>query len=88
MPSRLTMGQWYGVAKQKTTGEPGAALSHVASNVRASALAELIEAKRLAIDEHGKVLARTGEGTQKETENRGNGESEKNGQLQPTRAVG
>jgi class 3 adenylate cyclase len=38
--------------------------------------AEIIEAKRLAIDENGKVLVWTGEGTQKETEKRGNGEAE------------
>src|SRR5262245_5374172 len=38
---------------------------------------ELIEAKRLAVDEGGKVLVWGGEGTQTETENRRNGESEK-----------
>src|SRR5262245_4928678 len=38
---------------------------------------ELIEAKRLAVDENGRVLVWVGEGTEKETGNRGNGESEK-----------
>src|SRR5215510_866059 len=38
---------------------------------------EIIEAKRLAIDENGKVLVWTGKGTQIETEKRGNGEAEK-----------
>src|SRR6266849_1081795 len=37
---------------------------------------ELITAKRLARDEDGIVLVWTGEGTQGETENRGNGESQ------------
>ena len=37
---------------------------------------ELITAKRLARDEDGIVLVWTGEGTERETENRGNGESE------------
>src|SRR5262245_34260226 len=39
--------------------------------------AEIIEAKRLASDENGKVLVWTGEGTQRETEKRGNREAEK-----------
>ena len=39
--------------------------------------ADLIDAKRLAVDEEGKVLVWVGEGTQKESGNRGNGESEK-----------
>jgi class 3 adenylate cyclase len=39
--------------------------------------ADLIDAKRLAVDEDGKVLVWVGEGTPKETENRGNGESGK-----------
>lgn len=38
--------------------------------------AEIIDAKRVAIDEDGKVLVWTGKGTQGERENRGNGESE------------
>ncbi|HKA56953.1 MAG TPA: adenylate/guanylate cyclase domain-containing protein, partial [Candidatus Binatia bacterium] len=40
--------------------------------------ADLIDAKRLAVDDGGKVLVWVGEGTGKESENRGNGESEKN----------
>src|SRR5260221_3935697 len=39
--------------------------------------AELVDAEHVAVDEEGKVLVWVGEGTQKETENRGNGESEK-----------
>src|SRR5262245_11199212 len=38
--------------------------------------ADLIDAKRMAVDEDGKVLVWTGKGTHKETENRRNGESE------------
>src|SRR5215510_5493174 len=38
--------------------------------------ADLIDAKRLATDEDGKVLVWTGEGAHRETENRGNKESE------------
>src|SRR5262245_3276675 len=39
--------------------------------------ADLIDAKRLAVDEEGKVLVWAGGETKRETENRGNGESEK-----------
>jgi class 3 adenylate cyclase/predicted ATPase len=39
--------------------------------------ADLIDAKRVAVDEGGKVLVWIGEETEGETENRGNGESEK-----------
>jgi class 3 adenylate cyclase/predicted ATPase len=39
--------------------------------------AELIDAKRLAVDEDGKVLVWTGGAAKEETENRGNGETEK-----------
>src|SRR5262245_7407197 len=38
--------------------------------------ADLIDAKRVAVDEDGKVLVWTGKGTHKETENQRNGESE------------
>ncbi|HKA56638.1 MAG TPA: adenylate/guanylate cyclase domain-containing protein, partial [Candidatus Binatia bacterium] len=38
--------------------------------------AEIIDAKRVAVDENGKVLVWTGEGVQEETEKRGNGEAE------------
>src|SRR5215510_2074182 len=39
--------------------------------------ADLIDAKRVAVDEDGKVLVWVAEETKRETENRGNGESEK-----------
>src|SRR5262245_17100639 len=39
--------------------------------------ADLIDAKRLAADEEGKVLMWVGEETERETEKRGNGEAEK-----------
>src|SRR5215471_11284598 len=39
--------------------------------------AELIEAKRVAIDENGKVLVWVGKEAKAESENRGNGEPEK-----------